>query len=120
LVGFSCAVAGTPVTLKEKTMECLLDFENPEREKGYKPFKLTAENIKANIGKKICYVDSVDKYRGYYTVKYGVIYMKHYSRLLLDEGEREVDIRDVKACGIEIEQPAPPTGAQTTEGNELD
>ena len=32
-----------------------LDYEN--QEKGYKKFELTKENIRANVGKQICYVD---------------------------------------------------------------
>lgn len=81
----------------------LLDFGGEE--KGYKPFRPTKENIKANIGKRICYVDFVEKYRGTYFVRSGVIFALRYNRLFLDSYEREVDIRDIKACGIEIELP---------------
>lgn len=78
----------------------LLDFEN--NEKGYKPFQLSYENIKANIGKKICYVDFVEPHRGTYFVRYGVIYGVRYSKLILNDGEKSIYIRDVKECGIEI------------------
>jgi hypothetical protein len=80
-----------------------LNFEDEKCEKGYGPFSISKDNFKANIGKTICFVDRVDKYRGYYTVKYGTIYGVRYSQLLLDEGERQVDIRDIKECGIKLE-----------------
>ena len=85
-----------------------LDFENEKHEKGYKPFDLTAENIKANVGKTICYVlrRSIDKYRGYYRVQYGRIFKKHYSALLINEGDDSIDIRDVAECGIKITETA--------------
>lgn len=76
----------------------LLDFEN--QEKGYKPFSVTRENIKANIGKRICYVDFVEPNRGTYFVRYGTIHSIRYSRLFLDDMNKEVDIRDIKEAGI--------------------
>lgn len=79
----------------------LLDFENEKYEKGYKKFYAIRENIRANIGKKICFVTYVDQ-RGFYNVKYGVIDSIRYSRLLLDGGNNDVDIRDIIECGIEI------------------
>ncbi len=79
-----------------------LDFENEKYEKGYKEFYPKRENIKQNIGKKICYVDRVDPNRGYFSVQYGVIHSIRYSRLFLNDMEKEVDIRDIKECGIEI------------------
>lgn len=81
-------------------MNNLLDFD--KEEKGYKPFKINRENIKANIGKKICYVDYVEPNRGTYFVRYGVIHSIRYSRLFLNDMEKEVDIRDIKQAGIEI------------------
>lgn len=77
-----------------------LDFE--KEEKGFKPFYPSRENIRENIGKKICYVNRVDPHRGYYTVHYGVIHSVHYSRLFLNDANEEVDIRDIKEAGIEI------------------
>lgn len=82
-------------------MEKLLNFE--KEEKGYERFQLSRENIKANIGKVICYVDYVEPYRGTYFVRYGKIHSIRYSRLYLDEGERSVDIRDIKEAGIKID-----------------
>ncbi len=79
----------------------LLDFENEKCEKGYEPFQLTKENIKANIGKKICYVDYVEPHRGTYFVRYGIIFGVKYSQLILNDGEKNVDIRNVRECGIE-------------------
>ena len=83
-------------------MNNLLDFEN--REKGYKHLYPSRENFKNNIGKTICYVDRVDKHRGTYFVRYGKIHSIRYSILFLDDMNREVDIRDIKACGIKIEE----------------
>jgi hypothetical protein len=80
----------------------LLDFENEKYEKGLKPFKVTKENIRANIGKRICYVDYVEPYRGTYFVRYGTIHSIRYSRLFLDDMVREVDIRKIIEAGIEI------------------
>ena len=82
-------------------MEGFLDFK--KNEKGFKPFQLTAENIKKNKGKRICYVLSRDwdRNRGYYKVRYGVIDSKYYSTLILDGGNDNLDIRDVLECGIE-------------------
>jgi hypothetical protein len=84
-------------------MAYLLDFENEKYEKGYEKFYPSRENIRKNIGKKICFVTYVDPHRGNYTVKYGVIDSVRYSRLFLNGGNDEVDIRDIKECGIEIE-----------------
>lgn len=80
-----------------------LDFENEKYEKGYQSFYANRENIKKNIGKQICYVDYVDPNRGTYIVKYGVINSIRYSRLFLNDMNREVDIRDIKECGIKID-----------------
>lgn len=85
-------------------MPYLLDFENEKYEKGYEKFYPTRENIRKNIGKKICFVTHVDPHRGYYTVKYGVIHSIRYSRLFLNGGNDEVDIRRILECGIEIEK----------------
>lgn len=80
----------------------LLDFENEKYEKGYIEFYPSRQNIKNNIGKKTCFVTYVCPHRGYYTVKYGIIYSIRYSRLFLNNGNDEIDIRDIKECGIEI------------------
>lgn len=81
-----------------------LDFDNEKYEKGFKPFDLTGKNIRSNVGKRICYVLSgdVDKHRGYFRVRYSIIHSKHYSQLILDEGNDSIDIRNVLECGIEI------------------
>lgn len=78
-----------------------LDFEKDE--KGYKPFVVNKANVRANIGKRICYVDFVDPYRGTYFVRYGTIHSIRYSSLFLDDMNKEVDIRDIKEAGIKIE-----------------
>jgi hypothetical protein len=82
-------------------MKKLLDFENDE--KGYKPFVVNKENVRANIGKRICYVDYIDPDRGAYFVRYGTIHSIRYSRLFLDNMNKEVDVRFIKEAGIEIE-----------------
>ncbi len=60
-----------------------LDFEDDRYEKGFEPFQLNAENIKANKGRKICYLlrRDIDRHRGYFVVRRGV------------------------ECGIEIQEP---------------
>lgn len=82
-------------------MSGYLDFE--KQEKGYIPFEVTAENVKDNIGKWICYVDFVDPYRGTYLVRYGRLHSMRYKQLYLNEGDRQVDVRDIKEAGIKIE-----------------
>lgn len=82
-------------------MNKLLDFE--KEEKGYKPFVVNRKNVKANIGKRICYVDYIEPYRGTYFVRYGTIHSIHYSRIFLDDMSKEVDIRSIKEAGIQIE-----------------
>ena len=78
-----------------------LDYE--KQENGFMSFDLTAENIKANKGKRICYVRSadIDRERGYVFVRHARIHSKRYSRLLLNNGDDSIDIRDVLECGIE-------------------
>lgn len=83
-------------------MSKLLDFENEKHEKGYKHLPVSRENFRANIGKKICYVDFVEPHRGTYFVRYGTIHSVKYSTLYLDGGDRQVEIRKIKECGIEI------------------
>jgi len=89
--------------IKIRIMGKYLDFD--KQEKGYEKFELNTESIKANIGRQICYVNKrrIDKNRGYYNVEYGTIHGKHYSTLLIDEGNVSIDIRDVEECGIQIE-----------------
>jgi len=77
-----------------------LDFE--KQEKGYEPFRVTKESVKKNIGRRICYVDYVEPNRGTYFVRYGTLHSMRYSRLSLDDMNKEVDVRDIKECGIEI------------------
>lgn len=77
-----------------------LNFE--KEEKGYKPFEVTRQNIKKNIGKRICYVDYVEPNRGSYFVRYGVIESIRYSYLYFSNGSSEVDIRNIKEAGIEL------------------
>ena len=81
-------------------MGCLLNFKG--QEKGFKPLKINKENIRANIGKTICYVDYVEPNRGTYFVRYGVIHSIRYSILYLNDMQREVDVRDIKEAGIKI------------------
>lgn len=82
-----------------------LNFEDEKFEKGYKPFDLTPENIKANKGKRIVYLlkKNIEATRGYAFPRYGIIHEKRYSQLLLDGGHDSIDLRDVVECGIEIE-----------------
>lgn len=82
-------------------MSQYLDFENEE--KGFKPFSVSKESVKANIGKHICYVDYVEPHRGTYFVRYGVIHSIRYSQLFLDDMSRQVDIRDIKEAGIRVD-----------------
>lgn len=83
-----------------KIPETLLDFEN--QEKGYEKFIVNKENVRANIGKWICYVDYIEPYRDSYFVRYGQIHSIRYSKLYLDDMNKEVDIRDIKEAGIKI------------------
>lgn len=82
-----------------------LDFQNEKYEKGYMPFYPSRENLKANIGKKICYVINrdTDKNRGTFFVRRSTIHSVKYNQLFLGEnGYGQVDIRDILECGIEI------------------
>ena len=81
-----------------------LDFENPKWQKGYKllvNFR-NKDLLRKNIGKKICYVDYVERYRGTFMVRYGIIHSVRYSTLYLNDMEKSVDIRDIKEFGIEL------------------
>jgi len=84
-------------------MKGYLDFENDKYEKGYAPFVMNAENIRANIGKKICYVNYVEPYRGTYFVRYGTIHSLKRNVLFLNEGHDTVNIKSIIECGIKIE-----------------
>lgn len=84
-----------------------LDYENEKFEKGYRPFQITRDNFKQNIGKKICFVTTrdTDKHRGTYFVRHATIHSVRYSQLYLGEnGHGQVDIRDILECGIFIEE----------------
>lgn len=80
-------------------MEKLIDFENEYT--GYKRFHVNRENIKANLGKRIVYVDRIDN-RGQYFIRGGTIHSIRYSCLYLDDMNREVDIRSIREAGIEL------------------
>ena len=82
-------------------MAKLLDFEN--QEKGFKPFSCTNENVKLNIGKRICYVDFVEPHRGTYFVRHGIIHSIRRNQLFLNDGHSSVDIRRIKEAGIKID-----------------
>lgn len=79
-----------------------LDFN--KQEKGYEKFDLSKENVKANVGRQICYVDrrSIDPHRGYYNVDYGILHSTHYSRCMLNEGHDSIDMKNIIECGIQI------------------
>jgi hypothetical protein len=81
----------------------LLDFENEKYQKGYKKFNpKNRDLVKKNIGKRMCYVTYVDPYRGYFTVEYGIIHSTRYSTIYMNDMEKQVDIRDIIDCGIEL------------------
>lgn len=81
----------------------LLDFENDKYQKGYKKFDPTnRELVKKNIGKIMCYVTYVDPHRGYFNVHYGRIHSVKYSKIYMDNMSKEVHVRDIKDCGIEL------------------
>lgn len=82
--------------------EKLLDFG--KQEAGYERLYPSHENFKKNIGAKICYVDFVEPHRGTYFVRYAQIHSVMRSRLFLDDGFKEVDIRDIIDCGIKTKE----------------
>ena len=86
-------------------MSLYLDFDN--QQKGYESFKLSTENIKANIGKQICYVTSrdVDRRRGYVFPRYNTIHSLKYRRLYIGDGSDYVPIGDILDCGIKKSVP---------------
>lgn len=85
-------------------MSIYLDFEDEKFQKGYKPFQVTNESVKENVGKQICFLLSrdYDRHRGYMTVRYGTIHSKRYSRLIINEGNDSIDVRNVLKFGIKI------------------
>jgi hypothetical protein len=91
-------------------MSSWLNFDDERFEKGYKPFELTTENIKANKGKRIVFLHKrdINPSRGYAFPKYGTIYGKRYGQLLLDGGHDSVYISDIVECGIKIEDESTP------------
>jgi hypothetical protein len=84
-----------------KRRENILDFE--KQESGYERLYPSPENFKKNIGKTICYVDFVEPYRGTFFVRYAVIHSVIRNRLILNDLDKEIDIRDIIDCGIKIE-----------------
>jgi hypothetical protein len=81
-------------------------LEYDGKQKGYKPFQVNKESIMANIGKKIVYLttQNVDKYRGYFFPRYGVICGMKYSTVYLNDNNNTFDKRDLVDCGIEIDE----------------
>lgn len=82
-----------------------LIFDQPGKfEYGFKPFKLTPENIKNNQGASIVYLRNCDieSSRGLAFPRYITIGKKRYSTLYSYDGNDSVDIRDVVECGIKI------------------
>jgi hypothetical protein len=81
-------------------------FEYDGKQKGYKPFQVNKESIKANIGKRIVYLTKrdVDPYRGYFFPQYGVISGIRYSTVYMNDNEKEFDKRDLVECAIEIDE----------------
>jgi hypothetical protein len=84
-------------------MANLLDFENEE--KGYKKFYPSKKNVDANVGKTICYVtrSDIDPNRGSFFARYGILHSRRYSRLYLNDMNRDIDVRDILDCGIKID-----------------
>lgn len=81
--------------------ERLLDFD--KNEKGYEEWfaNIPPAEIRKLIGRKICYVDYVEPYRGTYFVRYGTIKDAHRSFIIFDD-DNNVDKRDIKEAGINI------------------
>ena len=79
-------------------MEEILDFET--HEKGFERMVPTRENLKKNIGESFVYVDSVDRHRGYFSPKFGVIHSLYRNRLFYDDGHSEVNIKRIRDFGI--------------------
>lgn len=79
-------------------MNNVIDFENEF--KNYERIYPSAQNFKNNIGKQIIWVDRIDPYRGYFSIKTAIIHGMHYKRLLIDDGYDSIDIRDIKDCGV--------------------
>lgn len=79
-----------------------LNFE--KEEKGYKPFTLTTQSIRENVGKKICYLRKRDivSSRGICFTRFATLHSKKYSQIFINNGHDSIDIRDVVECGIEI------------------
>lgn len=77
-----------------------LDFNN--QEKGYSKFSLTKDNVIKNKGKSIVYVrgSDIDIHRGYVFPQYGILYDMKYSILFLNDGDKEIAVRDIIECGI--------------------
>jgi hypothetical protein len=80
-------------------MSRYLDFE--KQEKGYENLPLSINIFKQKINCQICYVNSrrIDKYRGNYSVEYGVIESTRYNTIYFTNGS-EIDIRDIAQAGI--------------------
>lgn len=72
-----------------------LEFDGEH--KNYKPFSLTRENIRANVGKKICFV-IVNPYS--YEFRYGTIHSVRYNRLFLNDIYDEFHLKDIYEAGI--------------------
>lgn len=96
----------TPQTAKRMRY---LGFDNEKYEKGFKKFELTRVNIKANIGKRICYVTrrDIDGIR-YVFLRFAVIHSLYRNAIWIDGGRDSVPLKSIIECGIEISNPSTP------------
>lgn len=80
-------------------MKGLIDFDKMQND--FVPFNINRETAKENIGKRICYVDYIEPYRGTYFIRCGTITDVKRGVLIFDDYEKEIKISKIHECGIE-------------------
>lgn len=84
-------------------MSYWLNFD--KQEKGYERISVSKDKLKSLMGKRIVYITSrdVDSLRGYCFPRFGVVSGFYRNRVLLNDSDKDVDIKSIIEAGVKIE-----------------